>query len=261
MSRSSGWPRERDPDWRGLAYLCRSLKPPSLAEAAARLAERARSETWTHAVYLVACLEREVAARESHGGEAASGSPGSLPARRSRTSTSSTRPRSAGKSSPILEPSTSSKPATTSSSSGPLAPGRPHIAIRLCERACQAGHRVDLAAAAHSQGRFQAELVHLGRNPPLDIDEVGNIPFETEAANLIVQLASPRYGRASVIVTSNKPFGRWGEVFGDATRTEAMIDSLVHHATVVSQAEPRRGPRGTNHQDRDQRPPCPGEVR
>jgi DNA replication protein DnaC len=43
-----------------------------------------------------------------------------------------------------------------------------------------------------------------------------------------------RYERASVIVTSNKPFGRWGEVFGDATVAAAMIDRLVHHAEVVS---------------------------
>ncbi len=43
-----------------------------------------------------------------------------------------------------------------------------------------------------------------------------------------------RYERASVIVTSNKPFGRWGEVFGDATVAAAMIDRLLHHAEVVS---------------------------
>ena len=66
------------------------------------------------------------------------------------------------------------------------------------------------------------------------IDEVGYIPFEAEAANLFFQLVSARYERASVIVTSNKPFGRWGEVFGDATVAAAMIDRLVHHASVVS---------------------------
>jgi DNA replication protein DnaC len=45
---------------------------------------------------------------------------------------------------------------------------------------------------------------------------------------------SSRYERASVIVTSNKPFARWGEVFGDAAVTSAMIDRLVHHAEVVT---------------------------
>src|SRR5580765_7215704 len=52
-----------------LAYLTRALKAPSLAAAVERLAERARAESWTHEEFLVACLQREVAARESHGGE------------------------------------------------------------------------------------------------------------------------------------------------------------------------------------------------
>ena len=53
-----------------LGYLCRALKAPSLAAAAPRLAERARADGWSHEEYLAACLEREVAARQSHGGEA-----------------------------------------------------------------------------------------------------------------------------------------------------------------------------------------------
>ena len=52
-----------------VAFLTRALKAPSLREAAGRLAERARAESWTHEEFLVACLQREVAARESHGGE------------------------------------------------------------------------------------------------------------------------------------------------------------------------------------------------
>jgi DNA replication protein DnaC len=52
-----------------IAYLTKALKAPTLREAAARVAERARAETWSHEEYLVACLQREVSARESHGGE------------------------------------------------------------------------------------------------------------------------------------------------------------------------------------------------
>jgi hypothetical protein len=66
------------------------------------------------------------------------------------------------------------------------------------------------------------------------VDAVGYIPFEAEAANLFFQLVSARYERASLIVTSNKPFGRWGEVFGDDVVAAAMIDRLVHHAEVVA---------------------------
>ena len=89
-------------------------------------------------------------------------------------------------------------------------------------------------AEAHHAGRLQDELVRLGRYPLLVIDEVGYIPFEPEAANLFFQLVSSRYELASLIVTSNKPFGRWGEVFGDDVVAAAMIDRLVHHAEVVA---------------------------
>jgi DNA replication protein DnaC len=68
----------------------------------------------------------------------------------------------------------------------------------------------------------------------ITVDEVGYIPFEPEAANLFFQFISGRYERAYVIVTSNKPFGRWDEIFGDDTVAAAMIDRLVHHDEVIS---------------------------
>ncbi len=89
-------------------------------------------------------------------------------------------------------------------------------------------------AEAHHAGRLQDELRRLGRYPLLVVDEVGYVPFEPEAANLFFQLVSSRYERAPLIVTSNKPFGRWGEVFGDEVVAAAMIDRLVHHAEVIS---------------------------
>ena len=94
--------------------------------------------------------------------------------------------------------------------------------------------QVSRLAESHAQGRLQQELTRLGRVPLLIVDEVGYIPFEADAANLFFQLVSSRYERASLIVTSNKPFGRWGEVFGDPVVAAAMIDRLVHHADVIS---------------------------
>jgi len=126
---------------------------------------------------------------------------------------------------------------------GPPGTGKTHLSIGLGIRACQAGHRVACATAAqwvarladaHHAGRLQAELIRLGRYPVLVVDEVGYIPFEAEAANLFFQLVSARYERASLLVTSNKAFGRWGEVFGDEVVAAAMIDRLVHHAEVTA---------------------------
>lgn len=126
---------------------------------------------------------------------------------------------------------------------GPPGTGKTHLGIGLSIRACQAGHRVLFATAAEwvdrlaetpASGNLHQELTRLCRYPLIVIDEVGYIPFEAQAANLFFQLISSRYEQASVIVTSNKPFGRWGEVFGDAVVAAAMIDRLVHHAEVVS---------------------------
>ncbi|MGQ0803875.1 MAG: IS21-like element helper ATPase IstB [Actinomycetota bacterium] len=226
-----------------LAYLCRALKAPSLADAAGRLAERARSDAWSHEEYLAACLEREVAARQSHGGEARIKA-ARLPARKALEDFDYDHQRSIRREVIAHLGALDFVEARENVVFlGPPGTGKTHLAIGLSIRACQAGHRVAFATAAewvarlaeaHAAGRLQAELVRLGRYPLLVIDEVGYIPFEAEAANLFFQLVSSRYERASVIVTSNKPFGRWGEVFGDATVAAAMIDRLVHHAEVVS---------------------------
>ena len=65
-------------------------------------------------------------------------------------------------------------------------------------------------------------------------DEVGYIPFDPQAASLMFMLVSRRYERASMIVTSNKPFSAWGEIFGDDMAATAMVDRLIHHAEILS---------------------------
>jgi DNA replication protein DnaC len=226
-----------------LAFLTRALKAPTLRNSAARLAERARADGWSHEEFLVACLQREVAAREAHGGEGRIRA-ARFPARKSLEEFDFDHARSL-KRETIAHLGTLDFVVARENVVflGPPGTGKTHLAIGLGVRACQAGHRVLFATAAewvarlaeaHAQGRLQDELVRLGRYPLLVVDEVGYVPFEAEAANLFFQLVSARYERASLIVTSNKPFGRWGEVFGDDVVAAAMIDRLVHHADVVA---------------------------
>jgi len=76
-------------------------------------------------------------------------------------------------------------------------------------------------------------MIKLRRYQLLIIDEVGYIPFDADAGNLFFQLIASRYEHASLIVTSNMPFARWGDIFGDDVIARAMIDRLVHHAEVT----------------------------
>ena len=121
--------------------------------------------------------------------------------------------------------------------------GKTHLSIGLGIAAAQHGHRVLFATAvdwvarlqtAHQHGRLAAELAKLRRYALLIVDEVGYIPFEQDAANLFFQLVSTRYEHASMILSSNLPFSRWGDVFSDHVVAAAMIDRIVHHADVLT---------------------------
>lgn len=230
------------PSRKDLAWLCRQLKAPSLLAGVERLATRAREESWAHEDFLAACLEREVSARAAHGGEARVRQ-ARFPAHKSLEEFDFDHQRSARREVIAHLGALDFVEAKENVVFlGPPGTGKTHLSVALGIRACGAGHRVAFATAAewvarlgaaHDAGRLHEELRRLGRIPLVVIDEVGYVPFAPEAANLFFQLVSSRYERASVIMSSNKAFSRWGETFGDDTVAAAMIDRLVHHAEVV----------------------------
>jgi DNA replication protein DnaC len=112
----------------------------------------------------------------------------------------------------------------------------------LAIKACQAGHRILFATAqqwvdrleqAQHRNSLDDELRKLDRYRLLVIDEIGYLPLERQAANLLFALIARRYERGSIIVTSNRGFEAWGEILGDAMVAAALIDRLVHHATMI----------------------------
>ncbi|MFI1941261.1 ATP-binding protein [Streptomyces purpureus] len=87
---------------------------------------------------------------------------------------------------------------------------------------------------AEETGRLTSKLGTYLRPSVLVVDEVGYQPLERAEANLVFQVISKRYERGSIILTSNKTFSEWGQVFGDEVLATAILDRLLHHCDVIS---------------------------
>lgn len=93
---------------------------------------------------------------------------------------------------------------------------------------------IEALKKALSHNRLDDKLKTLSKYKLLIIDEVGYLPIDTEAANMLFQLINKRYEKNSTIITTNKPFSKWGELFGDNMIANAILDRLLHHSHVIS---------------------------
>ena len=126
---------------------------------------------------------------------------------------------------------------------GPTGTGKTHLSIALGLKACNQRKRVLFtsamslldqmvaAAVSHTLGTM---LETLGRLDLLIIDELGYMPVDTHRSNLFFQVVSRRYEKGAIILSTNKPFDRWGEMFGDDVIASAILDRLLHHSHIIA---------------------------
>ena len=125
---------------------------------------------------------------------------------------------------------------------GPPGTGKSHLACAVGVAAVKAGksvYRTTLAelveslANAERSGRLSAKMSFYTRTALLIVDEIGYLPVSAGGASLFFQLVSARYEKGAMVLTSNRGFAEWGELFGDPVVATALLDRLLHHATVI----------------------------
>lgn len=126
---------------------------------------------------------------------------------------------------------------------GPPGTGKTHLSVALGLKAIQKRYRTLFMSAAtlvaslnkaYAENRLEDRLRAFCGPKLLIIDEIGYVPVNVHGAHLLFQLISRRYERGSIILTSNRGIGQWGEVFGDTIIATAILDRLLHHSTVVN---------------------------
>jgi DNA replication protein DnaC len=126
---------------------------------------------------------------------------------------------------------------------GAVGLGKTHLASALAYAACLKGYTalfataidvINTLAAAQTAGRMKQELKKYTRPALLVLDELGFLPIDKAGADLLFQVISQRYEQGAMVITSNKAFKDWPEIFNnDTTLTSAILDRLLHHAETV----------------------------
>jgi DNA replication protein DnaC len=124
---------------------------------------------------------------------------------------------------------------------GPPGTGKTHCLVAITLAACTLGYRTLFTTAAglltnlldaKRDGTLARKLQSIDRFALLAIDELGYVPFEREATDLLFQVISQRYERSSIAITTNLAFEQWTQIFPDAMAARAVIDRLIHHGSV-----------------------------
>lgn len=125
---------------------------------------------------------------------------------------------------------------------GPPGTGKSHLAIALGVEAIKAGRSVyfatlaelvDSMRKAEREGKLRERVKFLSRYSLLVVDEIGYLPVGSGGGNLFFQLVNACYERCAMIMTGNRGFGEWADIFGDAVVATALLDRLLHHAVVI----------------------------
>lgn len=125
---------------------------------------------------------------------------------------------------------------------GPPGVGKTHLAVALAVKAAQAGYTIYGTTMATLIAKLREDQAHVTRGrlrhyfqaALVVVDEVGYLPVTREECHLFYQFVASRYERASTIITSNKAFGDWAELFQDPVLVSAVLDRLLHHSTVIN---------------------------